>query len=92
MWNVAFQELRALTNTKKLNEQGLNVNPKELNDIYESLWNVGLLLKSEACLPVIQPEYRPWPVVRENEEGSITLYKVLNRTRAADLSELREYE
>jgi hypothetical protein len=92
MWKVAFQELRALTNTKKLNEQGFNVNPMELNDIYESLWNVGLLLKSEACLTVIQPEYRPWPVVRENEEGSITLYKVLNRTRAADLSELREYE
>jgi hypothetical protein len=92
MWKVAFQELRALTNTTKLNDQGMNVNPMELNDIYESLWNVGLLLKSDACLSVIQPDYRPWPIVRQNEEGSMKLYNVLYRSREADLSELREYE
>jgi hypothetical protein len=59
MWKVAFQELRALTNTKKLNDHGMNVNPMELNDIYDLLWNVGVELQSERCLGILQLEFRP---------------------------------
>ena len=92
MWKVAFQELRALTNTKKLNEHGLNVNPMELNDIYDSLWNVGVELESERCLSILQPGFRPWPKLRQAEASSVTFYEVLERTRDLDLSELRNYE
>ncbi len=63
MWKVCFQELRALTNTKQLSHDGLNVNPMELNDIYEHVWNLGVLLKTDECLSILQVPYRPWPKV-----------------------------
>jgi hypothetical protein len=63
MWKVCFQELRALTNTKQLSYDGLNVNPMELNDIYEHVWNLGVLLKTDECLSILLEEFRPWPKV-----------------------------
>jgi hypothetical protein len=63
MWKVCFQELRALTNTKQLSEAGLNVNPMELNDIYEHVWNLGVLLQTTDCLQILQLVYRAWPKV-----------------------------
>ncbi len=63
MWKVCFQELRALTNTKQLSDDGLNVNPMELNDIYEHVWNLGVLLKTDECLAILLEEFRPWPKV-----------------------------
>ncbi len=63
MWIVCFKELRALTNTKQLSLSGLNVNPMELNDIYEHVWNLGIVLQTEACLSILQAEFRPWPKV-----------------------------
>ena len=91
-WKVAFQELRALTNTKQLSRFGLGVNPLELNDLYDFLWNLGELLQTDDCLSVLQPVYRPWPKIREAEELSIQFYMILDRTREEDLSELRQYE
>ena len=82
LWKVCFQELRALTNTKQMNDVGLNVNPMELGDIYDHVWNLGVVLQSTGCLQVLQSTYRPWPKVREGEAGSIAFYKVLNRTRS----------
>ncbi len=46
MWKTVFQELRGLTNTKAI------LNPMELNDLYDHLWNVGVLLQSEDCLNI----------------------------------------
>ena len=63
MWKVCFQELRALTNTKQLSLAGLNVNPMELNDIYEHVWNLGVLLQTNQCLSILQPGFRAWPKV-----------------------------
>jgi hypothetical protein len=54
-----------------MNESGMGVNPMELGDIYDHVWNLGLLLQSDRCLEVLKPEYRPWPKVREAEPGSI---------------------
>jgi hypothetical protein len=81
MWKICFQELRALTNTKQMNELGMGVNPMELSDIYDHVWNLGLLLQSDRCLEVLQSEYRPWPKVRVAEAGSIHFYEVLERSR-----------
>ncbi len=114
MWKVCFQELRALTNIKQLSYEGLNVNPMELNAIYEHVWNLGVLLKTDACLSILQEQYRPWPKVsfphtptplphnwpyclnlvqvRLQEARSQEFYRVLERSRGADLAELREYE
>ena len=82
LWKICFQELRALTNTKQMNDVGLGVNPMELGDIYEHVWNLGVVLQSQECLQVLQASYRPWPKVRVAEAGSLAFYKVLNRTRS----------
>ena len=66
MWKICFEELRALTNTKQLSLCGLNVNPMELNDIYEHVWNVGVLLQTPDCLSIMEPGYRLWPKVAPN--------------------------
>lgn len=63
MWKVCFKELRALTNTKQLSISGLNVNPMELNDIYEHVWNLGVLLQRNECLSILDQDFRPWPKV-----------------------------
>ncbi len=63
MWKVCFKELRALTITKQLSFTGLNVNPMELNDLYEHVWNLGILLQTEKCLSILEPDFRPWPKV-----------------------------
>jgi hypothetical protein len=70
---------------------GLGVNPMELSDIYEHVWNLGLRLQTEDCLSVLQSEYRPWPKVREEEACSAHFYAVLDRSREDDLAELRLY-
>jgi len=91
MWKVCFQELRALTNTKELSVCGLNVNPMELNDIYEHVWNLGILLQTEDCLSILEPDFRAWPKVRVAEAGSVEFYRILNRSKAIDLEELRGF-
>ncbi len=63
MWKVCFQELRPLTNTKQLSLAGLNVNPMELNDIYEHVWNLGVLLQTNECLSILEQGFRAWPKV-----------------------------
>ncbi len=55
LWKVAFHELRALTNTTKLSEAGLNVNPMEINDLMDHLWNIGVLLQTDDALNVLRP-------------------------------------
>ncbi len=70
MWKVAFAELRALTNRKAVAESGLGLNPLELNDLYDHLWNLGVLLKSDNWMSVLQPNYRPWPKVHEGDPVS----------------------
>jgi hypothetical protein len=63
MLKVCFKELRALTNTKQLSISGLNVNPMELNDIYEHVWNLGVLIQRNECLSILDQAFRPWPKV-----------------------------
>jgi len=91
MWKVCFQELRALTNTKGLSVCGLHVNPMELNDDYEHVWNLGILLQTEDSLSILEPEYRAWPKVRVAEAGSVEFYRILNRSKEMDLEELQSF-
>jgi hypothetical protein len=70
----------------------------ELSDIYEHVWNLGVLLQTGECLTVLQPECRPWPKVREAEAGSVHFYNVLNRRSLFELrglegrTDLEKYE
>ena len=92
LWKVLFHELRALTNTTKISDAGLGVNPMEINDLMDHLWNVAVVLKGEEALQVLDDEFRPWPKVRVCEAASLRFYAKLERTREADLKELRNYE
>ena len=58
MWRVVYRELRALTN-----DSAINLDPMELCDIYEHVWDVGSLLQSDDCLSILDDGYRPWPKV-----------------------------
>ena len=91
MWKVAFAELRALTNRKAVKESGFGLNPMELNELYEHLWNVGVLLQSEACLDVLQPHYRPWPKLHAGDAVSDKFYSRLHSTQATDMAELNGF-
>ena len=65
LWKVMFHELRALTNTTKISDAGLNVNPLEINDLLDHMWNVAVILQSDEALSILEDDYRPWPKVRE---------------------------
>ena len=85
LWISVFQELRGLTNTTAM------LNPMELNDLYDHLWNVGVLLEDDNNLTILDDEFRPWPRVRYNELVSRQFYDNLERDKAAEKAELRQY-
>jgi hypothetical protein len=87
MWRTVFRELRALTN-----DNGLELNPLELNDLYEHLWAVGNLLKGPDALEILEDEFRPWPKVRIHEVFSQKFYEVHDRKKTEELTQLRLYE
>ncbi len=62
MWRVVYRELRALTN-----DSALNLNPMEICDIYEHVWNVGTLLQSDECLSILDDGYRSCKKLTERE-------------------------
>jgi hypothetical protein len=49
MWRVVWKELRGLTNSK-----GLEINPLQLNDLYDSLYDMGTLLQTEKSLQILE--------------------------------------
>lgn len=88
LWRVVYRELRALTN-----DNIMALNPMELNDIYDALWNVGTLLQNDAdALSILEDGFRPWPKVKEGTETSRAFYAIHDRDKARDLGLLREYE
>ncbi len=76
MWRMVYRELRALTN-----DGMMNLNPMELNEVYEQLWNVGTLLRSEDTLTIFDDQYRPWPKIHDGTEASDEFYKVHDRNK-----------
>jgi hypothetical protein len=81
MWRAVYRELRALTN-----DGAMDLNPMELNDVYEEVWNVGVLLMSDEALSILDEDYRPWPIVKEGTEESRHFYTVHERDKQVILS------
>ena len=77
MWRMVYRELRALTN-----DGTMNLNPMQLNEIYEQLWNVGTLLRSDEALHILEDGFRPWPKVQEGTEASEKFYKIHDTSSA----------
>jgi hypothetical protein len=70
----------------------VGLNPLELNDLYDHLWNLGTLLQSDDSLTVLDTSYRPWPRVRYNEGPSKNYYTHLEKNKTAERAELCLYE
>ncbi len=80
MWRVIYRELRAVTN-----DASLALNPMELNDIYDHLWDVATLLTSEDSLTILDEGFRPWPKIHHGSEVSWDFYDIHERDKAEDL-------
>jgi hypothetical protein len=58
-----------------------------LTQIYESVWNVCTLLRSDAVLnEILDVNYRPWPKVKEGTTISEEFYKVHDRNKAVAMT------
>jgi hypothetical protein len=71
---------------------GVGLNPMELNDLYDHLWNMGSLLQTDDALEVLDEDYRPWPRVRYTEAPSRHYYDHLEKNKAANRAELLQFE
>jgi hypothetical protein len=54
MWETTYEELRMLTNSTHV-----DLNPLELNEIYDHLWVMGTLLQSGNSLDILAEGFRP---------------------------------
>ena len=87
MWRLVYRELRALTN-----DSTLNLNPLEINDLYDYLWDVGSLLECEESLTIYEDGWRPWARVKGGTEASMKFYAVHDRHKQRDMDILRKYK
>jgi hypothetical protein len=63
----------------------------ELNELYDHLWNVGVLLQLDNCLQDFLEEYRPWPKLHEGDMVSTQFYARLETNKVADMAELNDF-
>ncbi len=47
------------------NDQTLNLNPLEVNDLNDYLWDEGTLLTCTDALDILEDGWRPWPRVKD---------------------------
>ena len=88
LWRVVYRELRALTN-----DSSMGLNPLDLNEIYEHLWNVGTMLQDEVdVLSILEDDFRPWPRVKQGTKESQRFYEVHDRAKTTDLEVLRHFK
>ncbi len=81
-----------MTNKKDLQAVGVGLNPMELNDLYDHLWNMGTLLQGEEALSILNAGYRPWPRVRYSKPPCRSYYEHLERNKTDEISDLKQYE
>jgi hypothetical protein len=70
-------------------DAGLELNPMELNGLYEHLYDLGTMLQSDKCLDVFDDEFRPWPHLYKNKGRSKNFYKTVDRNLKNDLMRIR---
>ena len=75
------------------NDPGLELNPMELNGLYEYLYDLGTMLQSDKCVDVFDDEFddefRPWPHLYKNKGRSKKFYKTVDRNLINDLLRIR---
>ena len=87
MWTTVYGELRALTNSTIV-----NLNPLELNFLYDNLWNVAETLKGPSPLSILDQGWRPWPKVRLGDPNCESFYRRLESNIDQRKQRLRSHE
>ena len=87
LWRQVFKELRGLTNSK-----GIELNPLELNFLYECLYDLGTSLQSDKCFDVFEDNFRAWPHIYKPLGRSKNFYGKIERNLKEDLIQLRSYK
>ena len=72
-------------NKRLHNDSTMNLNPMEINDIYEAVWNVGVVLQSDEALSMFDLDYRPWAKVKEGTEAFTEFYRVHDRNKQVQI-------
>jgi hypothetical protein len=86
MWRVVFKELRGLTNSK-----GIEINPIELNSLYEDLYDLGIMLQTDKCMRVFENGFRPWPHIFKTKGRSRKFYEKVDLHLKEDLQRLNNF-
>jgi hypothetical protein len=80
-----------LARATTVQQSGFGLNPMELNELYNYLWNMGVFMQSDQGMDVFKPEYRPWPKLHEGDDVSRRFYERLERSKVADMAELNAF-
>ena len=86
MWEVAFAELRAITNGNDF-----DLNPMEMHDCYDDLWRMGALMMGDDALDVLEEGYRPWDRVHPEDAKCQNWYVKNEARKPATLATLRMF-
>jgi hypothetical protein len=68
---------------------GIELNPLELNSLYEHLYDLGTMLQTNACLELFEEGFRPWPHIYKDKGRATKFYKAIDRDLTEDLQRLR---
>jgi hypothetical protein len=63
-----------------------------LNEVYENLYDDGLLLQTEKALVIFEPSFRAWPHISQSNNRSKLFYMRLETNPVADMVQLRAYK
>ena len=86
LWRVVFKELRGLTNSK-----GIEINPIELNSLYEDLYDLGIMLQTDNCMRVFETGFRPWAHIFKTKGRSRKFYEKVDLNLKEDLQRLNNF-
>ncbi len=68
---------------------GIELNPLELNVLYENLYDLGTMLQSIHCMGVFEEGFRPWPHIYKDKGRAKKFYNAIDAHLALDLQRLR---
>jgi hypothetical protein len=84
MARLCYGAKHCLTNSK-----GIELNPLELNHLYECLYDLGTLLQSDKCFEVFADNFRAWPHIYKPGGRSKLFYTKIEKNLTEDLIKLR---
>ena len=68
---------------------GIELNPLELNSLYEHLYDLGTILQTNQCMVLFEEGFRPWPHIYKNKGRAKKFYKAIDGDLNEDLQRLR---